>query len=264
MYNKIKILAIVIIVLVLSSCNINSKKNNDQKITEVVKENPYESQGYALMQQKCLICHFEKPDPTKKDAMIAPPMLRVQEHYKPSYPDKEKFVQAVTQWVLNPDESKTLMPGTIRKFNLMPKLPYEEKDIKLIAETLYDIDFGKMDVKKMMLNQKMSLNNGKKWIVNNNTVSKINAIKDKLNTFNSNDVKTYNKLGSEVFDNAKTILLDKSYSEDLFNQLHLFFNNIEGNIHLLIGANSIEEAQKQQEILKKKLTKFNDFFTTKN
>jgi hypothetical protein len=85
-----------------------------------------------------------------------------------------------------------------------------------------------------------------------------------LNTFNSNDVKTYNKLGSEVFDNAKTILLDKSYSEDLFNQLHLFFNNIEGNIHLLIGANSIEEAQKQQEILKKKLTKFNDFFTTKN
>ena len=31
------------------------------------------------MTQKCYLCHFETPDPSKKDQMIAPPMLRVPE-----------------------------------------------------------------------------------------------------------------------------------------------------------------------------------------
>ena len=66
------------------------------------------NKGYELMSQKCFICHFEKMDPSKKDKMIAPPMMRIQEHYKPNYPTKEAFVKAVTAWVSHPDIEKTV------------------------------------------------------------------------------------------------------------------------------------------------------------
>ena len=36
------------------------------------------------------------------------------------------------------------MPGAVRKFNLMPNLGYNKEEIKLIAETLFEIDFGTM------------------------------------------------------------------------------------------------------------------------
>ena len=58
------------------------------------------------MQQKCFICHLEKPSFSKKASMIAPPMVRIQEHYKPTYNNKDEFVKAIVNFVSNPDEKK--------------------------------------------------------------------------------------------------------------------------------------------------------------
>jgi len=261
-----KILSIIFIALILFSCNFDKKETKlkeveEDKISQKEETKAYDTKGYELMQQKCFICHMEKPDPNKRDLMIAPPMLRVQEHYKPTYPDKNDFVDAITEWVKNPVKNKTLMPGTIRKFNLMPKLPYEDADLKLIAEVLYDIDFGEMPKMKKSMQKGLQLNDGKKWKLNKYTIEQVNLITEKIENFQPVvDVASYQQLGKDVFDNAKTILLDESYEGELFNQLHYFFRDVEENIHLLVSSTSIDDAKKHQDILIIKFNEFNHYF----
>jgi len=122
------ILIIAFIALNITACNNKEKsKASESSNEELPKEtSAIVSKGYELMKQKCFICHFEKPDPTKMAQMIAPPMLRVQEHYKPAYAEKENFVKAVMAYVNNPSQDKTLMPGAVKKFNLMPKVVYDQ------------------------------------------------------------------------------------------------------------------------------------------
>ena len=117
---KIKSLLSVLLVLSIVSCT-TDKKEKINKIDGAELENNVvktTSKGYELMSQKCFICHFEKPDPSRRDQMLAPPFLRVQEHYKPTYPNKEDFIAAVMDIINNPSLDKTLMPGAVKKFNL--------------------------------------------------------------------------------------------------------------------------------------------------
>ena len=254
----------LILSITLFSCSSDEKSSQKDETTEpIVKENITESKGYKLMEEKCFTCHFAKPDPSKKSEMIAPPMLRVQEHYKPNYNTKAAFVTAISEWVNNPQEENTLMPGAIRKFNVMPKLAYDKADLDLIAETLFDIEFGDMPKMKEHKNNGLELNNGKKWQIKPEAIEKIATISAELLNFKSDDIKKYNQLGKDVFDNAKILLLDKTYSEELFEQLHNFFNNTEKNMHNLISATSIENAEKEHKILIQKFDKFNNFFEAK-
>ncbi len=263
---KKKFLIIIIlafVTLTFTNCNSEKGKTKESLSKQTIPElaiNIFDTKGYKLMEQKCYICHFAKPDPSKRNSMIAPPMLRVQEHYKPSYPNKEDFVNAIVAWAKHPEEAKTLMPGTIRKFALMPKLNYKDKDVKLIAETLYDIDFGDAPKMRRSMRNEVQLNNNKKWRLNKNTDELVSSIIYQLEKFRSEDIAEYNQLGKNIFDKAKTMLLDTSYSEPMFNQLHIFFNNIEENVHLLISTQSIDEAKKQHLILNNKFNKFNYYF----
>ena len=136
------IISIIIITLLFTSCNTEKKDLKTETIVEKTTQNITETEGSKLMKKNCFICHFPKPDPSKRNQMIAPPMLRVQEHYMPLYPKKEDFVKAIVAWVENPTKDKVEMPGAVRKWDLMPKLNYNNKEVALIAEALYDMDFG--------------------------------------------------------------------------------------------------------------------------
>lgn len=259
-------LFILFIALFFIACS-DTEKEGEQKeesAVEISKDNTdvaeVNAEGFELMRQKCFICHFEKPDPSKKDIMIAPPMLRVQEHYKPAYQSKGEFVEAIKTWVNNPSESETLMPGAVRKFKLMPKLPFEEADLELIAAALYDIDFGEMPKMRMGKREGLKLNKGEKWNVSQAAMEQIATITEQLESFESDDITLYNQLGRDVFDNAKVLLLDDSYNDEMFDQLHTFFNGIEGNMHLLIAALDIEDAKEQQEALRLKFNTFSTYF----
>jgi len=254
------------IFLILASCNSGIKENQDL----VTSENSVEAsavalrttKGYELLSQKCYMCHLERPDPTKTDAMLAPPMMRVQEHYKPRYSEKDEFVEAVMNIVKNPSEENTLMPGAIKKFNLMPRLIYEDADLKLIVETIYDYDFGsapKMNM-ELMAAAGFELDNGKKWKLEPESVTQMNAIIEKVNSFNSDNIEDYNQLGVDLFDQAKIVMLNDSYTNKKFDQIHLFFNGIEGNMHLLMAIQSMDEAKAQVVELKQKLSEFNNYF----
>ncbi|MDC9722499.1 MAG: hypothetical protein PSN34_06960 [Urechidicola sp.] len=199
------------------------------------------------------------PDPSRRDQMIAPPFLRVQEHYKPTYPKKDDFIVAVMDIINNPSVDKTLMPGAVKKFNLMPKIVYDQDELRLIVETLYDMDYG--DSPKMRMNKlDLTLNNGEKWKLSKKSIGQINEIVANLNSFKATTISDYNKLGKDIFDEAKMIMLDESYTGELWEQIHVFFSGVEDNMHSLISAKSIDKADDELTILKAKFDQFHDYF----
>ncbi|GAA0399006.1 hypothetical protein GCM10009133_04790 [Cocleimonas flava] len=92
-----------------------------------------------LFEQHCSVCHGLNGGMNMKKR-IAPPIAGVRAHYLDVHKNKESFVNAVTAWLKKPDASKSLMPGAIRHFNLMPPISIQDDDAKLIAEYIYDGD----------------------------------------------------------------------------------------------------------------------------
>jgi len=261
---KSKLYIVLLLVVSLTSCKTDKKdtyeKNNGNTLENATQKEVAlnTSKGYELMKQKCFICHFETPDPSRRDQMLAPPFLRIQEHYKPTYPKKEEFINAIMAIINEPSEENTLMPGAVRKFNLMPKLVYDQEELRLIAETLYDIDYG--SAPKMRMNQDLQLDNGKKWKLSKESMGQINAIINNLDDFQTSDISSYNQLGKDVFNEAKVIMLDDSYEGELWNQIHNFFSDIEDNMHALMATKSLIEAENEVVILKIKFGEFTNYF----
>ena len=149
------------------------------------------------------------------------------------------------------------MPGAVRKFNLMPKLVYDQEELRLIAEALYDIDYGSSP--KMRMNKDLRLNNGKKWKLTNESLDQINVVKESLANFNSTAILDYNQLGKDVFNEAKLIMLDESYKGEVWDQIHNFFSDIEDDMHTLMATQSMDEAANELTILKIKCAPANRF-----
>ncbi len=262
--NILKLSLILITTTILFSCNSSNDNTKEQvadstndAINEVQSVNT--TKGYELMQQKCFICHMEKPNPELKASMLAPPMLKIKEHYKPIYHNKEEFANAIVNFVTNPSDDKILMPGAARRFKIMPNLGYSSEDVKLIADVLYDIDFGTMP-KMNKQTGVLTLNNGEKWELFPEDVVYIEKIITKLDNFQSDNVEDYNKLGLEIFNLAKFVLLNPEYNGETLNQIHYFFGNFEENIHSLEEVKTVEEGRQIVEKLKKKFSKFNKYF----
>lgn len=263
-------LLIVTLLIGLLSCNTSQKNKeyskSDNSIVENTSQNEgveqkavFNSKGYELMKQKCYLCHFEKPDPLKREQMIAPPMLRIKEHYKPTYPNKTEFSNAIIDFINNPSLEKTLMPGAVKKFKLMPKLIYDAEELRLIAETIYD--FGSAPkIKTQMMGGMLQLDNGKKWVLKKESIEQISAVINKINNYKSTNIADYNQLGKDTFNDAKKIMLDDSYTGELFNQIHIFFYGIENNMHTLMATKSKNEGEKQLTELKNKFKEFHNYF----
>ncbi|TNE77971.1 MAG: c-type cytochrome [Bacteroidetes bacterium] len=90
--------------------------------------------GKLLMEKNCYSCHNTQGT----DNMLAPPMQRVKDHYWDEDISKEEFVSAIVQWCENPMEENSIMPGARRKFGLMPKQEFDEKEVEAIAEYLFE------------------------------------------------------------------------------------------------------------------------------
>ena len=104
---------------------------------QAVQANNDMEQGEKLYKTYCSACHGSQGgmDMSKR---VAPPIIAVRMHYIGRYPDKASFVTAVADWVEKQDESKTLMRGAIRKFNIMPPVPVSRKDAQKIAAYIYE------------------------------------------------------------------------------------------------------------------------------
>ena len=93
-------------------------------------------EGDKLFEKHCNVCHGMTGGMDMKQR-VAPPIAGVRMHYKAVHADEESFVSAVTAWLEKPDESKSLMPGAIRHFKLMPPISVPAEDAKKIAKYIY-------------------------------------------------------------------------------------------------------------------------------
>lgn len=103
-------------------------------------------QGKQLFTNYCSACHGVTLGQGNGKGMgnrLAPPIIAVKKHYIDTYSDEQSFVKAIADWVAKPDESKTLMRGAIRRFKIMPAMPFPRSDIEKIASYIFKGDIEK-------------------------------------------------------------------------------------------------------------------------
>lgn len=97
--------------------------------------------GRQAFEQICMACHkYERQLP-----MLAPPVFAVKDHYIRMYSTEQDFVNAIVTFASKPDAKKSLMPGAIAKFNLMPPLPLPREQLESIASFIFRADLTKPD-----------------------------------------------------------------------------------------------------------------------
>ena len=74
---------------------------------------------------------------------LAPPVAGVRFHYIGKHPEKAAFIEAITGWLAHQDASQSLMPGAIKKFNIMPPVAVGKEDAEKIALYIYQ---GELEV----------------------------------------------------------------------------------------------------------------------
>ena len=90
-----------------------------------------DSYGRLLLYGNCITCHHE----TK--SISAPSLQIIVKRYKEAFPEKEQFVEYMSNWVLNPDKNTSLMEDMINKYELMPHLGYDKDTLEKIAIYIY-------------------------------------------------------------------------------------------------------------------------------
>lgn len=122
------------------SCNNILRENyeaSNRVSGEINNKDGIDHPGKKLMENNCYVCH----NPTTSEAdRISPPMIAIKKHYISENTTKEEFVAELLDWVKQPTEEKSKMPGAIRRFNLMPYQDFPEESIRQIADYIYDYE----------------------------------------------------------------------------------------------------------------------------
>jgi len=137
MNTVIKIVALSILFSsLLLSCSETGKQLEEDNLLAINNQSVNEDKVLSLLKTNCFNCH----NPDMGESRVAPPLFKVREHYYDEETTKEEFVVAIINFINNPTEENSIMPGAVRNFGLMPKMSFKEEDIQLIAEYLYDND----------------------------------------------------------------------------------------------------------------------------
>lgn len=136
------LLFFVVIILFFSCKNKVESSNNEQAYSAIIQDETAQSEAYKKMKTLCFSCH----SPTAEmDMRMAPPMVAVKMHYTEEHDSQEDFVTAIWGFMQKPDKDKALMKGAVKRFGLMPYVPYKEEDIKAIATYMYNNELEKPD-----------------------------------------------------------------------------------------------------------------------
>jgi cytochrome c553 len=126
---------ILLTTILLFSCN--KKKDSYQEIDNsiIIANQPQEAK--ELMEKYCYLCH--SPNADEIEGRIAPPMVAIKARYidKEGY-NKAEFIKAVSEFVANPTDDKSLMYGAVKKFGVMPKQVFPENAVAQIAAFMFD------------------------------------------------------------------------------------------------------------------------------
>lgn len=136
-----KRLALVILSgITLVACGTDSSEKEEKApymiADEAEPETEEHDEGHDLMVKHCYSCHNTE----NTGNMLAPPMRRVKDHYWDDDISEKEFVDSIVNWVKEPMEEKSIMPGARKKFGLMPKQDFDEEEVRKIATYIYNND----------------------------------------------------------------------------------------------------------------------------
>ncbi len=138
---KLRLIGLVSTGLFLVACsNSNAPETMDE--VEVVQEElaAKDLDGKTLMETKCTICHGNG---SSHDDILAPPMRGVKNHYLEDGMTEDEFVSDIVNWVNNPTEENSKMPGAVKRFKVMPKQEFDQAEVEAIAKYIYNNDMPK-------------------------------------------------------------------------------------------------------------------------
>ena len=131
-----KYICVLFFAVITISCNTVNKKDQQLPLANKNEKSIETNDGLSLLKAKCYACHSVTSK--SHDEIIAPPMVAVKRRYKMSYASKEKFIKAITNWVMEPEKENVLMRGAVQQFNIMPKQPFNKEEISLIAKYMFE------------------------------------------------------------------------------------------------------------------------------
>ncbi len=134
-----KKILLILLVFVIASCKdkpkvISENKSNGSKEI-AINTDSITQDAQKLLQTKCYICH----DPeASHEQRIAPPLAAIKARYLKDYTTKKEFTDAIWAFVEKPTKAKTKMRGAVNRFGIMPYQPYEEEEIRLLSNFIFD------------------------------------------------------------------------------------------------------------------------------
>ncbi|MCB1419853.1 MAG: cytochrome c [Notoacmeibacter sp.] len=96
--------------------------------------------GKTLFEENCASCHMPA-EGTSHDDLAAPPIFGVAMQYGRAYGDEAAVAEAIRDWILKPEEDRSIMPQWIARFGLMPPLDLSEQDASAIAAYVATAEF---------------------------------------------------------------------------------------------------------------------------
>ncbi|SFV52614.1 C-type cytochrome, putative [hydrothermal vent metagenome] len=87
-----------------------------------------------LLHGNCTTCHYVDR------SISAPAMKIVKKRYKKAFTTKELFVKQMVAFVKDPKEDHSIMIDMIHKYEIMPKITFDEETLNEIASYIYDTD----------------------------------------------------------------------------------------------------------------------------
>lgn len=258
---KIELFIISLAVMLCSySCTSTNNKQESTEETEVKNEitSNETSAGKELYEKHCVACHKIELNSTANP--IAPAIFAIQLHYKPMYPDVAEFEKAMVEFLKHPTVEKSLMPGAVKKFGVMPLIQFPDNELSEIAKYIFSVE--KDDTKANACGDKktdsLSLNGNEKWKIDSKMFAGISKMKELTKSFSSKNVKDYQKLGKDAFGIVKETIIDDSSDEKTAAQIKVFFHKLETSLHELM---TVEDTAKG-DILVKNLNENIDLFST--
>ncbi len=107
----------------------------------------------SIYKNRCMICHTTKAvAPEEKGKLLGPPADEVMYHVKERYPDKEKAVVFMVDYIMQPSPDKALC-ASMDKFGLMPAMKgtLSPEDARAVSALMFEKfprpDFAKAEKK---------------------------------------------------------------------------------------------------------------------
>lgn len=121
---------------------IASYKNNqvEAESNKTAVDSTAISNGFNLLATNCFTCHSPN---AAIDSRVAPPMEAIKRHYINQNTSETEFTNSLIAYLNNPSEQTSKMPGAIQKFGVMPKMSFNETQLKEIAYYIYHTELEK-------------------------------------------------------------------------------------------------------------------------